>query len=265
MFPRKLLVKIFILFTRANESLIELRLRRVVRARLLQRHMMLRVVDDLRLMTFLLHIVQQVNKVLIILVELIGYSIKLNDRRLSYLLVVACHLIVVLHRAVLFLGLFGAILLLLLLLTARFIEQINVAEALVVLLARALIHVEPVVNALLSAMSALFVEVVVFVVPVADLLIACLVLELRVVLVVDGVEEMVVEGLLRAALILFGPLVVAVAVRFAVLLVAEGLAVVQAVDGAGALACVVVEGLVFVCGIAAEACFSVVQVVFGRL
>ena len=260
MFPRQLLVKILVLFTGANESLIELRLRRVVRAYLLNRHVMLCVIYDLRLIIALfLFVIQQVDKILIILVELIGYSLKLNHLRLLDLFILHWHLLllVILPRTLLVLELLVVRLhaVLPFLLLARLIEQVDVAQALVVSLAGLLADVEAVVDTLLSAVPALLVEVVVLVVPV-DLLVSSLVLELNVVLVVDGVEEVVVEGLLALALDLFLVLGEAV-VGLAVLLVAEGLAVVEAVDGAWALACIVVEGLVLVHGVAAVSCFSI--------
>ena len=99
MFPRKLLVKILVLFAGANESLIELRLRRVVRAYLLNRHVMLCVIYDLRLMiAFFLFVIQQVDKILIILVELIGYSIKLDHLRLLYVFILHWHLLLLVNH-----------------------------------------------------------------------------------------------------------------------------------------------------------------------
>lgn len=117
-------------------------------------------------------------------------------------------------------------------------------------------------HTLLSAVPALLVQVVVLVVPV-DLLVPSLVLQVGVVLVVDRVEEVVVEGLLALALGLL--LVLAEAVGLAVLLVGERLAVVEAVHGTWVVAGVVVERLVFVDGVGAVACFSVEGVVLGRL
>lgn len=258
MLPRQLFVKILILLTRANESLIELGLRRVVRSYLLNRHVVLCVVHDLRLMVFLV-VVEQIDEIFIVLVELLSYSIELDDRRLLLFFILDW------HGLLLFLGLLCGHLTVLvpLLLLARLVEQVDVAGALVASLVGFLVHIEAMVHTLLSAVpSALFVQIVVLVVAV-DLLVSRLVLQLAVVLVVDRVEEVVVEGLLTLPLGLLVALVPAV-VRLAVLLLAKGLAI-QAVHGAWALACVMIERLVLVHGSAAMSCFPVHQVVFGRL